>query len=114
MGITALFNNDFTISREVRIDNGQGGWARAYTQIAVVRGRLRPASGSENEVAAQERRQITHVLYVLAGQDIQRNDLVEGDGVIVKVQGVREPSRAGHHLEIDCVETQKGAVEDVS
>lgn len=104
---TGLLNNDFLVSRPVRIANGQGGWAIAYTPIGTVRGRMRPASGSERDIAQQEQRAITHVLYVIAGTDIQREDTVEGDEVTVKVQGVREPSRADHHLEIDCLEIQK-------
>ncbi len=103
----SLLNNDFLVSRLVRISNGQGGWAVAYTPIGTVRGRLRPASGSERDVADQLERAITHVFYVVAGTDIQRDDTVEGDEVTVKVQGVREPSRADHHLEIDCIEFQK-------
>jgi len=104
---SALLNNDFKISRPVRVSNGQGGWAVAYTVLGTIRGRLRPASGSERDTAQQEQRAITHVLYVIAGEDIQRDDLVEGDEVIVKVQGIREPSRADHHLEIDAQEIQK-------
>jgi SPP1 family predicted phage head-tail adaptor len=104
---TGLLNNDFLVSRPVRIPNGQGGWAIGYTPLGAIRGRLRPASGSERDVAQQEQRAITHVLYVVAGEDIQREDTVEGDEVTVKVQGVREPSRADHHLEIDCLEIQK-------
>ena len=113
MGLFAvLLNNSFTVQRQVRIDNGQGGWAIAYADAGSVAGRLRPASGAERTVALQEQRAITHVLYVRAGEDIQRDDLVTGDEVTVRVQGIREPSRADHHLEIDCLETQKGATEE--
>jgi head-tail adaptor len=104
---TSLLNNDFLVSRPVRLPNGQGGWAIAYTPLGTIRGRLRPAGGSERDVADQLERAISHVLYVVAGTDIQREDTVEGDEVTVKVQGVREPSRADHHLEIDCLEIQK-------
>ena len=104
---TSLLNNDFLVSRPVRLSNGQGGWAIAYTPLGTIRGRLRPAGGSERDVADQLERAISHVLYVVAGTDIQREDTVEGDEVTVIVQGVREPSRADHHLEIDCLEIQK-------
>lgn len=107
----SLLNNDFLVSRPVRIPNGQGGWAIAYTPLGTVRGRMRPASGAEREVAAQEQRAISHVWYVVAGEDVQREDLVEGDELRVTIQGVREPSRADHHLEIDCLEIQKGMKE---
>ncbi len=103
----SLLNNDFLVSRPVRISNGQGGWAVAYTPIGTVRGRMRPASGSERDVADQLGRAISHVWYVVAGEDVQRDDLVELDELRVIVQGVKEPSEADHHLEIDCLEIQK-------
>lgn len=104
---TALLNNTFSLSRIVRTFDGAGGWVEARTTIGTVRGRLRPMGGTERDVADQEQREITHVLYVAAGANIARGDEVEGAGVIVEVLGVREPSRAGHHLEVDCREVQR-------
>ena len=108
--IEALFNHTFTVSRRERVNDFQGGWAIDYNEVGTVQGRLRPFGGSEQageqSPAAREQREIRHVLYVAADSDIQRGDRVEGDGVTVDVLGVREPSRAGHHLEIDCVERQ--------
>jgi len=103
---TSLLNQTYTVSRRVRVSDGQGGWEIFYEEIGAVEGRLRPASGSEKEVAAQERREISHVLYVVADEDIERGDQVEGAGLVVEVLGIREPSQAGHHWEIDCLEIQ--------
>lgn len=103
----SLLNHTFTIMRRERTSDGQGGWAITYALIGSARGRMRPASSAEREVAAAEQRQISHVLYVVHGEDIARGDLVIGGGVTVDVLGVREPSQAGHHLEIDCMETQR-------
>jgi len=108
----SLLNQTFTQSRIVRTSGGSGKWPESLTELGTVLGRLRPASSTEREVAAAEQRQISHVLYTLADVDIQRGDEMEGDGVIVAVQGVREPSRAGHHLEIDCLEVQREATEE--
>lgn len=105
----SLLNNDYAISRRARISDGQGGWIITYTELATVRGRLRPATGVEREVALQEQRQISHVLYVVAGTDIARGDQVEGADILVDVVGIREPSRADHHLEVDCLERQQEA-----
>jgi SPP1 family predicted phage head-tail adaptor len=74
--------------------------------IDPVQGRIRPASSSEREVAQQEERLLTHVLYVAAGSDIARGDRVSVGNLTVEVLGVREPSKAGEHLEIDCEEQQ--------
>lgn len=103
----SLLNHTFAIYRRERTSDGQGGWTITYVAHVSAEGRMRPASSAEREVAAAEQRTISHVLYVVAGADIARGDLVTGGGLTVDVQGVREPSQAGHHLEIDCMETQR-------
>lgn len=110
----SLLNHNYTISRRDRISDGQGGWIIVYVELATVRGRMRPASSEERQVAAQEGRRISHVLYVDAETDIARGDQVEGAGLVVDVVGVREPSRAGHHLEVDCWERQQEQPVEVS
>jgi head-tail adaptor len=102
----SLLNLQYTITRRERVSDGQGGWAVTYGLLATVPGRMRPASSAEREAAAQDQRRISHVLYVLPTVDIARGDQVDGDGITVNVVGIREPSRAGHHLEVDCWEGQ--------
>lgn len=101
---SSMLISDLTISRRRRTPNGQGGWQIDYVDIGTVRGRIRPATSREREEAALQQRDITHVLYVLAGDDVVRGDRVSLNDFVVEVEGIREPSRAGHHLEIDCVE----------
>jgi SPP1 family predicted phage head-tail adaptor len=110
----SLLTHDFVIYRRQRESDGQGGWAETWVQIATVSGRLRPVSGAERAVAAQVERHVTHVLYVGADTDIARGDMVQGAGTVVDVLGVREPSHAGHHLEVDCLERQREPVEEGS
>ena len=102
----SLLNKEYTIDRRSRVSDGGGGWAIAYEEQGAVQGRMRPASSQERDVAAQEERRISHVLYVVASTNIVRGDQVSGDGITVDVVAVREPSRADHHLEIDCWEKQ--------
>lgn len=109
MSITSLFNNTFTIERRTRTSDGQGGFTIGYSSQGTAEGRIRPASGREREVAAQEGREISHVLYLAADEDIVRGDRVTTGDLIVEVLGVREPSEAGHHLEVDCLERQAEA-----
>jgi len=102
----SLLNNSFTIARRLRTTDGQGGWAVSYSVAETVEGRIRPASGVEREVAAAEERQISHVLYVRTGADLERGDRVVGGDLQVEVLGIREPSLAGEHWEVDCLERQ--------
>jgi len=108
----SLLNNTFTVERRDRISDGQGGWAIVLSELSTVEGRIRPATTAEREIAATEERQITHVLYVEAPGDIARGDQVTCGDLVVEVMGVREPSLAGRHLEIDCLERQHELVEE--
>ncbi len=106
---TALLNRDYTIYPLIRTSDGQGGWAESHSPTGTtVRGRMRTASVEDGErlTAMQEQRRVSHVLYVEHGTDIARGYRVTGDGVTVDVVAVREPSRADHHLEVDCSEVQ--------
>jgi SPP1 family predicted phage head-tail adaptor len=107
MLIASLFNNTFAVERKSRTGDGHGNFPFTWSSVGSLSGRIRPASGREREVAAQEGREISHVLYVLADADIARGDRVTTGDLVVEVQGVREPSEAAHHLEVDCKETQK-------
>lgn len=111
----SLLNNVALIARRRRSPDGQGGWAIDYVDIGSAPCRIRPASSAEKTVALAEERQITHVLYVVAGTDIERGDRVTVLDLTVEVEGVREPSKAGEHLEIDCRErVQETSVEEGS
>jgi SPP1 family predicted phage head-tail adaptor len=103
---TSLLNNDFTVERRVRVPDGRGGWSIVFIPIAIIRGRLRSASSTEIVAAQQEQRRISHVFYCLESEDIARGDRITGDDLTVDVDAVREPSRADHHFEIDCLEKQ--------
>lgn len=102
----SLLNNTFVVERRVRTPDGQGGWTISYAEIGTVAGRIRPAGSAEREVAAAEERQLSHVLYTRASADVARGDRVSCGNLVVEVQGVREPSLAGEHLEVDCLEVQ--------
>lgn len=110
-----LLNSTFTVERRSRVSDGQGGWIITYVAVGTVAGRIRPATSNERLVADSEEQQITHVLYTDAGADVARGDLVTASGgpgelsMTVEVLGVREPSLAGHHWEIDCLERQDEA-----
>jgi head-tail adaptor len=122
----SLLNRTFQVARRRRTSDGRGGWPIDYVAIGSVEGRMRPASSSEREAGKREEREITHVLYVVAGTDIQRGDLaspgvlnITSDGVtasdvLVEVQARREPSHAGEHYEYDCLERQRESQDDGS
>ena len=108
-----LLNNTFTVSRRDRVSDGRGGWTIVWAEVGTVAGRIRPATSTEATVARSEERQITHVLYTVAGEDIARGDLVVCGDLQVEVLGIREPSLAGEHWEIDCLERVNETTEEI-
>jgi len=113
MSFASLLNNMFTVSRRYRASDGQGGWTITWVDVGTISGRLRPTNSNERMVADAEQQQITHVLYTEYGVDIERGDLVRCGDVVVEVLGIREPSLAGHHWEIDCLERQEEVSEEL-
>ena len=96
--VGTLLNNTFAVERRTRTHDGQGGFTVGYSSVdANVEGRIRPAA---------EGRDVSHVLYVVDGEDIERGDRVTCGDLVVEVLAIREPSLADHHLEIDCLERQ--------
>lgn len=104
---TSLLNNTFTVTRRVRVPDGQGGWSIVFSPLSPIQGRLRPASSTEIVAAQQEQRKISHVFYCVEAEDIVRGDRITADEITVDVDAIREPSRADHHVECDCLEIQK-------
>ena len=103
----SLLNNTFAVERRTRTHDGQGGFTVGYSSVdANVEGRIRPATSAERQIAAAEGRDVSHVLYVVDGEDIERGDRVTCGDLVVEVLAIREPSLADHHLEIDCLERQ--------
>lgn len=102
----SMMNNVAVILRQRLVSDDQGGFITGYAGVAVQNSRIRPASSSEKVEAQREERWITHVLYVPHGTDVRRGDKVIIDDLIVEVQAIREPSKAGHHLEVDCLERE--------
>lgn len=103
---SSMLNNTFTVSRATRATDGQGGWPETFASVGTVLGRIRPVLSNERVVADSEEQQISHVLYVVAAEDVERGDVITVGSLEVEVLGVREPSLAGEHWEIDCLERQ--------
>lgn len=114
----SMLNLSFNVLGFTRLSDSQGGWEKSYLTKSAIQGRLRPATSRERETALREERMITHVFYCVADPDLNRGDFIspgsmyiEDDQVysteiLVEVDAVREPSTAGEHWEVDCLERQ--------
>lgn len=110
----SLLNHTATGERRRRTTDGQGGFVIDYVPLDSEEVRIRPASSRERELAMREEREVSHVMYARASADIERGDRWTVDGLVVEVMAIREPSKAGEHYEIDCLEYQVEETEEGS
>jgi len=105
--IDGLYISTFTHTRMSGTADGQGGWTQSPSVLGTIQGRMRPATATERVVAVQRQAEISHVLYCGADENVLREDVLTGEGRTWTVEAIREPSHAGHHLEIEVLELQK-------
>lgn len=102
-----LLNKTASIFRKTRTSDGQGGFVESYVSQGSCLVRVSPNRGSEREIASLEDRQVAYMVYTLTTVDIKRGDKLVIDDLSLEVLSVVEPSLAGHHYEIECIEWQK-------
>lgn len=103
----ALLNTTVVIKRNTRVTDNQGGWPSTRGAGTEVIARVRPASGGERTDAAQRSVELTHVVYLPFGTDVNRDDQLVHGTKSYTVRAVRTPSEP-HHLEVDVEEVQRG------
>ena len=101
-----MLNNTFFVYRKTSLADGQGGWINSLSTVGTVRGRMRPTSSTERVTAQGEEQKVDYVLYTLAGEDVEKGDIILIGDLSTEVVAVREPSLAGAHYEIDLYEIQ--------
>ena len=114
--LTSMLNKTVTVEIPDRISDDRGGWILIYENAGTLAGRICPTSSNERVVADAEQQQITHVLYTATlttstGETLGRGARVTVEDLVVEVLGVREPSKAAHHYEIDCLERQLDVID---
>lgn len=105
----SLLNQTFTLWRKGRMSDGAGGWLETLTQVATFQGRLSGGRPTQKLSGAKWPAHVEWTLFLEAGLDVRRHDIIEGAKKRLRVVGVREPSLMGHHLEIEVEEDQEGA-----
>jgi len=110
MGIDALLTSACTIQRRQRSKAPSGGgWATSWEQVDAVLGYVRSMGTSVADDPSQPQGRVSYRVYMRVGADVQQRDRILVDGHELEVIGVREPSAAGYHLEIDAAEWQTEA-----
>lgn len=105
MSFRRLMNQTFQVYRLEMVYDDQGGYKEQENYSHDIKGRISPASATERRVADQLGAEITHNVYCMSDQDIQRGDTLRFDGREVKVVDV-QPTSNSHHLQCTAREVQ--------
>lgn len=101
--VAHLLNRTFAVSRPSLTGDGYGGDTVAFTAVGTVAARVSRPSAAERQVASQEGAEISHEVYLTPGADVRRGDRLTGDGQVLEVIAVIEPSKAAY-LKAECRE----------
>jgi head-tail adaptor len=99
---------NISIQRRTRVPDAQGGWSEGWDTIAAESGKVRPASGSEREVAGQPQATVTHIAYLRGKASVRFGDRLYLDEIGYEVVSCRYPGGGGTRLEIDLTQIQTG------
>ncbi|MFH8369194.1 head-tail adaptor protein [Streptomyces sp. NPDC018031] len=101
--IGRLLNASVEVWRAELTDDGGGGQAETWSLVSAQRARLSQPSARERTAADQAGARLTHVVYLPAAADVRREDELRlGDGRVLDVLAVFEPSEPGTYLRADC------------
>ena len=101
-----LGGRKISVQRNTEVADGQGGFLQGWAVIAEERGRVRPATGKEMEIARNLQGVVTHITYLRAAAPVQSGDRLLVNDITLRVHAIRQPALAGRFIAIDCEELQ--------
>lgn len=105
-GTAHLLNTSVEVWRVTLAGDGGGGQVETWTSLGVQRARLSQPSATQREAGDQTGANLTHVVYLRPGADVQRGDQLRQPGVVLEVTAVFQPSVRGTYLRADCTSRQ--------
>ncbi|MFC8012207.1 phage head closure protein [Streptomyces cinereoruber] len=104
--IARRLNRDLAVWRPVTVDDGYGGQETTLVLQGEVRAKVDQPSASDRLLAQQAGAEHTHDVYLLPAANVERGDELRGDGQVLKVRSVVEPSST-RYRKAECYLVQK-------
>jgi head-tail adaptor len=98
-----LLNSSAEVWRQLRSDDGMGGWNLDWASIGAVRARFSQPSAAERVIAAQNGADLSHVVYLAGSADVRRGDELRRGSEVFEVRATYQPSMPGTYLRADCM-----------
>lgn len=94
---------DITVLDRVKVDNGAGGWAETWTELAIVRGVINRSTPNTSFIGGKVTEFSEYKALTEPNEYINANSrLKDSDGKIYRVNGKpKDCIKRGHHLAMD-------------
>ena len=96
----SLLNHTLTLQTITRTDDGAGGYTEGWTDSTSFRARICPVSAREQLLQDKVTPQATHHVYC-DYMTITEDNRIKWGSKYLEILGIRNPSQASGHLEID-------------
>jgi SPP1 family predicted phage head-tail adaptor len=106
MSLMQLMNKTVTIRRQVNTPDGMGGFETICTEIGQTVARISPTSSHTRAQYNQIGVAASHMVVAPSGADVCEGDQLIYGTRVLKINGITDPSEAGHHLELVCEEVR--------
>jgi SPP1 family predicted phage head-tail adaptor len=100
--ISRLLNTGVEVWRATLTDDGYGGQAETWNQVATYRARFSQPWARDRQAADQHSALLTHVVYLPDTAAVQQGDELRQEGRVFDVIAVFQPSEPGTYLRADC------------
>ena len=98
-----LYNNTLTLQTLTRTSDSMGGWTEAWADSGQFRARIRPLTSAERLTQDKVTGIATHRIYC-DNMTVTLEDRIKWGSYYFEIIGIRNPSEAYHHLEIEAKE----------
>ena len=95
-----LYNHTLTLQSLTETADSQGGVTTTWTSMGSFSARISPLSAAERLLQNKVTEGITHRIYCDSMDVIEADRILWGD-LVFEIKGIRNPSEAFSHLEID-------------
>lgn len=95
-----LLNQTLTIQNRSEVDDGMGGITFTWADLGSFKGRISPISAQERLMQDKTGMTTTHRIYC-DPMTVSPKDRIRWGSYYFEIIGIRNPSEAYHHLEID-------------
>ncbi len=101
-----LLKAELVLERMTPAPDGMGGYAEAWSELAVVWGRIEPVSTAQRDFGVRPRPEVTHRIFLRFRDDVENGMRLRRGDRLFAVRAVHDPDESGRYLV--CLAVEEG------